>query len=64
MIDVQRVVSWISVLVVLCAGLFLIAFIPLPDSNLRWIIGIVVVLYVGIRAILLFSARGGGGKKA
>lgn len=62
--NLQRSVSWISVMLILLVGiLFLSGYVPLPNPTVRLGFGIVIVLYAGIRSVLLYSARGVRGKK-
>ena len=63
-VNVQRLVSWISVGLILLVGiLFLSGYVPMGNPGLRLVFGIVIVLYAGIRSILLISSQGAGGKK-
>jgi membrane protein YdbS with pleckstrin-like domain len=64
MVEIQKAVSWISVSVILLIGIaFLVGLVPLPDSSFRWGFGIVIVLYAGIRTILMISRHQEGAKK-
>jgi hypothetical protein len=63
-VDIQRLISWISVAIILIIGiLFLSGYIPLASPSVRLGFGIVIVLYAGVRSVLLYSARGARGKK-
>jgi hypothetical protein len=63
-INVQRLVSWISIGLMLFIGLlFLTGYVPLANPSLRLVFGVVIVLYAGIRSVLLLSSQRAGGKK-
>ena len=62
-LDTNNLISWISVLLVALIGvLILTEVVPLPRPDWRSGLGIVIVCYAFIRALLLVRARVRRGK--
>ena len=63
MLDVNHLISWISVLLVALVGiLILTGTVPLPRPDWRIWLGLAIVCYALIRALLLLRARARRGK--
>ena len=63
MLEVNRLISWISVTLVALIGILILTeVVPLPRPDWRIWLGLVIVFYALIRALLLLRAHFGRGK--